>query len=68
VAAGTDSAATTFGASVVVPGSAVADEPPAVSCEDAAAEGADVPAALTTTMVAMAATTSPTGTSAVRTG
>jgi hypothetical protein len=42
--------------------------PGAVRCEDAEAGGFDVPAALITTMAAMAATTSPTGTSAVTTG
>ncbi len=78
VAAGTESAATTCGDSAVVPGSAagvVADAdppvpavPPAVRCEEAAADGLPFPAALITTMVATAAITSPTGTSAVRTG
>ena len=71
VAAGTESAATTSGDSAVVPVSAVPapDDPPlALRCEDAEAGGLDVPAALITTMVATAATTSPTGTSAVMTG
>jgi hypothetical protein len=72
VAAGTESAATTCGESDVVPVSVpvlVPDDPPvALRCEDADAGGSDVPAALITTMVAMAATTSPTGTSAVITG
>src|ERR1700722_3554629 len=70
VAAGTESAATTCGDSAVVPVSAVPvpDDPVASMCEDAEAGGFDVPAALTTTMAAMAATTSPTGTSAVMTG
>jgi hypothetical protein len=71
VAAGTESAATTCGDSDVVPVSAVPvpDDPPvALRCEDAEAGGFDVPAALITTIVAMAATTSPTGTSAATTG
>ncbi len=68
VATPTDSAATTFDDSAVVSGSDVADEPPALRWEDAAAEGPGLPAALTTIMVASAATTSPTGTNAVRTG
>src|ERR1700677_3456063 len=73
VAVGTESAATTWGDSAGVPASAapvpVPDDPPvAFTCEDAEAGGLDVPAALITTMVAMAATTSPTGTSAVMTG
>ena len=77
VAVGTESAATTWGDSAVVPVLVGADEPPvpvpvpdpvAERCEDAAAGGLEFPAALITTMVAMAATTSPTGTSAVITG
>jgi hypothetical protein len=45
------------------------DDPPvALRCEDAEAGGLDVPAALITTMVAMATITSPTGTSAAMTG
>jgi hypothetical protein len=47
----------------------VADELlPAARCEDAEADGFPLPAALTTTMAAMAATTNPTGIRAVRTG
>src|ERR1700733_15110877 len=68
VAAGTESAARTLGERAVVPGSAVADDPPAVRCDDAAADGLEVPAALTTIMVAMAATTRMTGTRAVMSG
>jgi len=71
VAAGTESAATTCGdnAVVPVPGVPVPDDPPvALRCDDAEAGGLDVPAALITTMVATAATTSPTGTSAVMAG
>jgi hypothetical protein len=71
VAAGTESAATTCGdnAVVPVPGVPVPDDPPvALRCDDAEAGGLDVPAALITTMVATAATTSPTGTRAVSTG
>ncbi len=77
VAVGTESAATTWGESAVVPVSAGADEPPvppvpvrpvAERCDDAEAGGLEFPAALITTMVAMAATTSPTGTSAASTG
>ena len=68
VVVGTVRAASTWGDSVVVPGSAVAAAPPVDRCEDAEADGLEFPAALITTMVAMAATTSTTGTRAVRTG
>jgi hypothetical protein len=51
-----------------VPVAAVADDPPTVRWDDAAADGPDWPAALTTIMVAMAATTTSTGTRAARTG
>ena len=52
----------------MVPGSALADDPPTVRWDDAAADGPELPAALTTTMVAMAATTTSTGTRAASTG
>src|ERR1700722_15725851 len=74
VAVGTLSAATTSGDSAVAPVSAASAAPaapvpaPVVRCEAAAAGGLELPLALITTMVAMAATTSPTGTSAVITG
>jgi hypothetical protein len=51
-----------------VPAPKADDRPAALRCEDAEAGGFDVPAALITTMTAMAATTSATGTSAVMTG
>src|ERR1700683_399662 len=61
VEAGTESAASTAGDNVVVPASSVEPVPAACRCDEPAAALAGPPAVLMMTIVAMAATTRPTG-------